>query len=443
MVSLFVVTLIATLSFAAKFDGDLSTGSDMFEFISKFCAKTVDDISEVAAEFHVSLTYPGTISTGTYTIALYNDTESNSENLPHTKNCWDHAKDKKCGGSGTEWSSYAKKEQQVQWEEKDGKLHYSYTFRVTETQRPHFWYLALVNCDGDDSTKVEYDVHMYQKGSNWDSEFSWEKHGINTLYLIFTFLYLILGGLQIYAIYLWHNQDIVHHIIKIIATTVFLQFFSVFLLMINYGHYASSGKDVTAIIEIARILSIVASTTLLMVLLLMSQGWLISTYSLQYGRTIIFGCLLFCLTQVGFFFWRLKTQSHEDNDYFYNTPPQILFSLGFLVVGCVFVASSYFSWRKEEDEEKSWLYKVIAGVFFLWFAAPILAIIIAVMVSEWVRDIVVTASWETANFLWLGILMFLLFPTRAEKYFEITKGRVGDISVASSSLSYNKMEEDL
>jgi len=79
------------------------------------------------------------------------------------------------------------------------------------------------------------------------------------------------------------------------------------------------------------------------------------------------------------------------------------------------------SYRAEENPVKKTLYRNLALIYGIWlFGLPTVSVL-SVLVDPWVRDLVLeTASIVVSTWAY-GFLMFLLWPTRAEEYFNVNK----------------------
>lgn len=73
----------------------------------------------------------------------------------------------------------------------------------------------------------------------------------------------------------------------------------------------------------------------------------------------------------------------------------------------------------ESLPEKRVFYIVFGASYTLWFLLLPLIIFISLFLAPWIRFRTVTALVATTNFLGLAALAFLLWPSRASKYFVI------------------------
>lgn len=403
-----LIFLLLSLVFASIWEEKIS-GEDVSSFvqIAKFCGATVDNDGEAGSYFDIWLTFSKL--EGNFSLALFDD--DNIEN--GGKSEWDQAFEKKCEG---DWRSIAKKVIPISNQRRD----FHDRFTVWQMQRPHFWFLALIGCDNHENMDVDYKVHAVQaQMSNWNNEFSFELHGINSLYLTYCILYIILTSIQVFAVKQYEENFGAHHIVKLLTFSIVVQALSCMVMFVNYSHFAAHGTDIPNAKVVSQQLSVIAITAFILLLLLMSQGWTINNNKIVGGRYILFGGTIFYFLQVALVLWKYHYSTNQEVRYLYSSAPSILVAFLYFCVGAVFIYFSQKSWRGERDSRKEALFKTIALIFSVFFFQPVISLVTAIFLSPWVRDICVAAGWETSTFIFFSTMTYLLWPSRAKNYFEM------------------------
>jgi len=420
-----------------------------FAFMAMFCAGTQAAGKEAAA-FDITVRLKEGVDkgqAGNLYVAMYADFADGKADYTYenartdSEKCKDVTKD---GDTKPNWQWNARgNPEKVEFNDKNT---WTKSIPIYEHLRPHFWYVILVNCvESDTKEPFEFEVHATQSDvSSWDTEFGRNIGGLNLMYLIFTILYGGLFVVQILAARSYSSAGGVHHIVKLLLMAIFFQFVSIFLLCINWFYFQGNGMELGGVVISSNVCAILAQTTFMMQLLLMGQGWLISKTSVSFGKVILFGTCGYAFLMISLFLWQWAVSNSDETQFFFSTAPYIIAAGVLFGVGCFFGYSTYGSYSEEPDDEKRGLYCKLASFYFIWFSSPVISIILGIAISPWARDVVAVAVNETCTFVWLGIMVLLLHPSNAEKYFEITVGPYApDAGLPTSADygAYNKMGE--
>lgn len=289
------------------------------------------------------------------------------------------------------------------------------TARFGDWSRPHYWYLAVVNCDGE-SVGFKYALHWLQPSG---SELSYDDFALPGAYVFFFVAYLILFGANVYADFLLFKEKALHPIVRILSLTIIVQLLGCMASMIHWTVYAKNGVGVQFFVVVGEILLFLTSIGFMFLCILLAKGWSITVHVLT-DKKILLGILgVFSVLYIILFFWQLFGLNPATELTLYQSVPG-----GFLLfVRCV--TAVYFGWclfstLKEAPAEKKKFFYVFGTCYGVWFLnLPIIAAIMTA-VPPWKRDEVSVVVNLTITLLAQGGLVFLLWPSRAAKYFAIS-----------------------
>ena len=108
--------------------------------------------------------------------------------------------------------------------------------------------------------------------------------------------------------------------------------------------------------------------------------------------------------------------------YIYESFPGILVILLRLIMFMWFLRSLLETYRLETMKERKLLYKIVAGLYSLWFLSLPLIVLAAYLLDPWYRSKVVRTMSYSAHAIALLCFGILFWPSRAEKYFNVNGG---------------------
>eukprot|EP01104_Vermistella_antarctica_P020321 TRINITY_DN865_c0_g1_i2.p1 TRINITY_DN865_c0_g1~~TRINITY_DN865_c0_g1_i2.p1 ORF type:complete len:217 (-),score=37.35 TRINITY_DN865_c0_g1_i2:70-720(-) len=198
-----------------------------------------------------------------------------------------------------------------------------------------------------------------------------------------------------------------------------MAFLSIVTYFVNYAVYSDNGKGILGLVGVAQALDLISTFIFMLTVTVIAKGWAISSMRLSHRRTLVVVFSLVLVAYVGFFIWSQFYFSEESTLYIYESIP------GYGVLTMRFVTLVYFlaelcrTYRSEEQKDKRTFY-VVFGVFYtVWFLCLPVVVIIASLCSEWYRDKLITIINLTITTVAYSSLVFLLWPSRANKYFTI------------------------
>ncbi|EFA78419.1 hypothetical protein PPL_09070 [Heterostelium album PN500] len=298
-----------------------------------------------------------------------------------------------------------------------------YTYPVNDFMRPHYWYLVAANCQDDDGINLEYTISWINAGGLWKAEFSYDDQGLEAMYLVYFWFFLLLGAYSCYSAWVLMSTKSFHPIVKLLTISIILEFLSVFILLIHYGAYSHDGVGAKGLQGFGELLDLGAQLTFILLLILIAKGWAISRVTIDEKKIILGVMGILSALYLIMFIWYKAGQDKASTVYMYDTVPGIILLVVRSLAMVWFMWCGYNTYMEENHPAKRKFYTYFGIAFVIWFLALPFICIVASAVDSWIRQKVVLAFYVTFNFLALAGLSILLSPSRASDYFTIS-GRV-------------------
>jgi len=290
--------------------------------------------------------------------------------------------------------------------------------RIHEHVRPRFWYIVAANCVG--FTEISYEIKFTNQGGSWKNQFGVNEQGLNTIYLVYFLVYGVGIMIHTYALRHMWQAGTLHPVVKLLAATIFVQFGSVFCGLVHYSSFTADGVGTPAIQSCGECLNICSRLMFVFLLILIAEGWTISTDEIK-NRSFLFAVLgLFIVCYSALLLWDVTGRDPASTLYVYESVPGVLIVVLDLLTAVWFIVSIHKSHTEETDPKKSRLYEMIGFGFTIWFIALPSLVCIAAMMDPWSREKTVTAISLTVSTIAYSALAILLWPGRAEEYFKIS-----------------------
>eukprot|EP00455_Lapot_gusevi_P029449 TRINITY_DN3152_c0_g2_i1.p1 TRINITY_DN3152_c0_g2~~TRINITY_DN3152_c0_g2_i1.p1 ORF type:complete len:424 (+),score=143.04 TRINITY_DN3152_c0_g2_i1:68-1339(+) len=294
---------------------------------------------------------------------------------------------------------------------------------VFEHLRPRFWYVVLANCQR--IYGVTYQVTFENSvASGWSKQFGVNEQGLNTLYLVYFLVVAALVAVHGYGLRpLWSNGlPPIHRLFTaglcILWLAIALELFHLFVYMANgFGSPLMHG--------FSQLLRVVSQLCMLFLLLLLSTGWCISTENITHRSRIITTFLALSASYLLLLLWAAG-RDPASTLYVYDSFP------GACIVALNVAALAMFlSWLREShdaenDPEKKAFYWRLGVSYGWWFASLLVVVLIAGILSPWVREKVVTTIQLTVDVVAYAGMVFLLWPSRANNNFKISTPNISE-----------------
>jgi len=303
---------------------------------------------------------------------------------------------------------------------------------ITQAVRPRFWYVVLSSCDSNGTGLVHYHVHFLNIQENaWNNEFGVNEMGLNTLFLVLFIFYTIFITVHYFGVFLfWKNHKYVHPLIRLFAVVVTVQFFFILFKMIHYVTFASNGKGIIGLDYFGDVLEVVAKVCFILMIMLLALGWTITSETLYGTSFVILSVFLFSATWIAILIWRLAVQDPAAVEL-----PLPLRAMQIALLGVWFLFALWFlitiiyNWKKEDNPVKRTLFCRLGVLYGQWLIALPTAVVISYLQDPWVRDKIVVSVAICFSTVAHVVMSFLLWPSRAEEYFQVEKPNVNNPAI--------------
>jgi hypothetical protein len=418
MIQLILLILLPVLH-AAVFEGTLSSTFG-WGYMGKFCfdynadGKVVGLVTiELTAQV---LTPPSSLAYGIY------DDEGDAWKSAYSgsESCPDRARGCIGGNYSTPFSF--------------GSDGVSVTFvNVKESRRPRFWYLVLVNCNGG-----YQDIHFRVTftnvlSSHWNKQFGVNEQGLNSLYLVYFFVYTIFVMTHLYGVRKLSRETAayVHPLIKIFTFAVLFQYLSVFSELIHLGLFVNDGIGVPAMAKFSTVMEAFARIFFIFLLILLAKGWTISTDEIRHRWAVLITVFITTVIYFSLVVWQFVGVDPASTLYIYASIPGILIVTLNAVIGLWYFITIAFTWKAEDEPHKRRLYLKLWVLYTCWFSVlPVIVVVGLRLDPWWCEKIVATFSLSVTTIAFF-IMGFFLWPSRAELYFKI---KTPDVAKTESTL---------
>jgi hypothetical protein len=409
---------------SSLFEGSV-TSRDQFSFMNRFCFWSNPDAQPIGQiDFELWLDEGVNIPT-TLKLALYDDESSSWPavmGLPHSATCQQRFKLNKFVGIHEEILNFA------------GQRRLINSVTVKQSLRPRFWFAVLSDCDNPEGIQgLNYKIHFFQlRQSSWNEEFGANDAGLNTLYLVFFLVFLLFLGAHLYSTYkLYGALKYLHPIIKIFLGVLLLFFMGIVFCLIHWVKFGQNGVGIITLERFGQVFLLAARLIFILLIILLASGWTISNDAVR-RKWILLGIMnvlaIFQYT-ILFYQWASFNPEHTDiseaSDGLYYTVTVIWLGMAIYFFYTVFLDS----YRSELNPSKKSLYLKLGLSFTPWLFLVPLTNLLVMQLDPWVRAKTVEGMTITIASISYFILAFLLWHSRAEKYFQIDKPGINKLEM--------------
>lgn len=291
--------------------------------------------------------------------------------------------------------------------------------RFKDTQRPHFWYVSALNCNG--TIDLNYDFTFLQGSTSvWVRQFSYDEQGLEGLYLFYFIFFILAAVVHGYAIWSYMQTGSYHLLVKLYTITVALEGVSIFSLFIHYAAYSSNGVGVPFFKGLGEFLDICAQLTFILLIVLIAKGWCISKTMIDDRLIVMVGLGVLSVLYLSMFIWSYAGLDPASTIYIYESAPGIIIIVARAVAMLWFAWSMRTTYLEENNAAKRKFYLWFGIAFLVWFLALPFITSVAAGLDPWMRLKTVMSLYVTFNIVFLVVLGVLLWPSRASEYFQIT-----------------------
>jgi len=295
-------------------------------------------------------------------------------------------------------------------------------FEFFESQRPHYWYIALLNCGGKEYD-IEYHMQFNQAKQDWNQQFSFDQQYLELTYILFSVVFLLGFFVHLYGDYQLYRAKSFHPVIRLLTISLSFEILSLWSYLIHYAIYSKNGVGNSFLYITGNIFDYLAALVFMLLLILIAKGWGITFPAISHirdQRLVLFGILgVFFVFYVVLFFWSLFGLDPASTVYVYQSIPGIIFLVVRFLTLLYFIFSIYMTLRGENDASKRQFYLIFGVGYTLWFLSLPLIVLIALRLDPWVRMKVVTGIYLVVTLFGYAVIGSLLWPRWAVKYFQV------------------------
>jgi len=303
----------------------------------------------------------------------------------------------------------------------------TWTKEPHDIQRPHIWYVMLLNCAEEkkdpETLDITYKIHLLDQDG---SEVGYDERGLLALNIVYLIFFSLLGAFHGVAVYFLFRKGVAHPIVYILAGVIGFIILSLFFVTIHWGVYGNNGYGANGCRVFGQLLMGIANIVFAVLLIAIASGWAITYHDLP--RRVV----ILTITGVYFFVYLIlfiiincTGQTAASTQFVYAKGALLAFVIIYILV-CWIGVWSYFAYclyttyREEAQFDKRLFYLIFGIGATVWFLLPALFNFISMGIAEWFRPRVVDAFQLTVTFIGVTALVVLLWPSRVEKYFRIS-----------------------
>jgi len=305
--------------------------------------------------------------------------------------------------------------------------HYCYVMKpkltvsvgVVDNHGANFWYLMMYNCNDTAKTEwsVEYNITCTNPGGLYTRQFSVDKWGFYQLDISFFVFYTVLLGFHVYTCVMLHRARAYHVLMKMLTLVIACEWLATLIFLCTNAVYAVNGVGSPAFTGIADAIDLIAQVVFIILLMLLAQGWSISSSAIMNRKVLIIGFVSLIVLNIVLFIWKYIVYDPAVVVYMYETIPGILLLILRTAMFVWFMLSVRVSYNAEDDLQKKAFYKRFSIVYGFWFESLVVIVIIGAMIPAIRRDFTVSVIYQVVNFNALAILGIMLRPSVAVQYF--------------------------
>jgi len=294
-----------------------------------------------------------------------------------------------------------------------------------DTRRPHFWYIAALDCGQKIDVKFDF-TFIQDSDSKWVRQFSYDEQGLEGLYLFYFIFFLLASAVHGYTIWTFLQTGSYHLIVRLYTACVALEGLSVFSYFVHYASYSSNGVGSPFMRGLGDFLDICCQVVFILLVILIAKGWCISKTQIDDRKIVLGGLGALIILYFSMFIWVHTGLDPASTLYVYQTAPGIIIIVIRVLAMFWFVYSMRNTYMEENNAGKRKFYLYFGIAFLVWFLTLPFITSVGAGSHPWHRQKIVMSMYVTFNTIFLVVLGVLLWPSRAGEYFQISaKGSVG------------------
>jgi hypothetical protein len=288
---------------------------------------------------------------------------------------------------------------------------------------------VVANCVTLDGLEWDITILNNKQQGPYMEQFGTDKQGLQTLYISLFLFYVFFGGtVASFILTLRKDAFNLHPLIRLFGVVVGLQAASTFCYFLHFTHYVYDGVGYRGFYWLGALLSLLSRNVFLFLLLLLSKGWTISVATLAARNSALLVCANVLLDSIILLWeglvWQPEMTRVPSTCAFFMRLSQLLWIVYFIY----FVRNCNQSSKDEIDEFKKRVYYGLGSYFGLWMLSLALIGSLALILSPWVRPIVIATVTELSTAAAYAGFAALIYPPHAKRFFAISGPSVLDSS---------------
>ncbi|XP_037072234.1 integral membrane protein GPR180-like [Pollicipes pollicipes] len=307
---------------------------------------------------------------------------------------------------------------------------HQFTYSIQDVHQPRFWYLSLVACHRDPQTcewrhtrqpiTIEYDIWLvngnpHNRAQNpLEYQFSFDEQDTVEVHLAFMGLYTLLAPFQLYA-----SLQQRHSLTRLFTASLITGLAGWLLRAVHSVKMALDGVGIQPISIGGDCLNMAAQLQLMLVLMLLAQGWTVRDPLVSGNRRLLAVWSVYGLISVLLYVWnRTEVDVIYDIDEYQTWPGWLALALR-LAIMCWFLWELRATMAGQRAETRLQFLLHFGAASLLWFLyLPVVALIALTISALWRHKLLLALS-GSADFLAFAIMTHLLWPARSRRYFQL------------------------
>ncbi|MES1912895.1 MAG: hypothetical protein MHM6MM_005119 [Cercozoa sp. M6MM] len=282
------------------------------------------------------------------------------------------------------------------------------SWNVVQSVKTRFWYVALADCAEGGMPKLDYRATFLQHTrGRWSEEFSMNELGLNTLFVVFFSLFLVVTFGELRRRAALQETTGLTELDKFFGASVFLFLGYLLFKMIHWTGYATNGVGVPFFSAVGSLMLFGSQLLFFVMLMAMAQG---SVEDALNGKNkIVLGA--FCVLYASAFIWSLAGADEAAHSYLFDgsSAAGILLILSTCAMGVWFAFENFQSWQRANDS-----FHVQMFFFLGWFAIIPLAGIVGSATTPTLREKTVQTMTVLMQFVFFLATMALFLKGDAQ-----------------------------
>jgi hypothetical protein len=287
--------------------------------------------------------------------------------------------------------------------------------------RPHFWYVAVAACKSGAIKDFSIDLHFTQFQSGMYHEVSFDQQTLLPLYAFFTFVWAVLLVANVVGSAVLIRRAAFHPIVRICTFSIVLYTVALTCGLIYEAVYSSDGVGVPWIAGIGHFFDYVSDCVFLLLLILLAQGWAIHKQTIDHRNVILLASLVFLIAYITLMLVAQFAVNSAYPHFVFATIPGSIVMVLRSCLGVVFVIFCARTLRNNLPSDKRAFFRVLIVSYGLYIVLlPVLTVLSVLVFDYWYAYKVTFWLYSWVKLFGLGLMVILLSPMFADKYFSVS-----------------------